>query len=178
MGDRAREAWEDAGAAEARRAREILERRARAVAAVRAPEAPDGIEVLAFEVGGERYALQLSEVVQVLDARALAPLPGAPRWLLGAIVARTGVVPVLDLRQRLGLEGGGLGDAAQVVVVEHEGDTFGVAIERLQGKLFVPRAELAAGTGGGAVRSVTPDRLALLDLARIARGGGTEAGRG
>lgn len=177
MGDREREAWEDGGA-EARRAREILGRRARAVAAMRSPEAPEGIEVLAFEAGGERYALQLSEVVQVLDARALAPLPGAPRWLLGAIVARTGVVPVLDLRQRLGLEGGGLGDAAQVVVVEHEGDTFGVAIERLQGKLFVPRAGLVSGTGGGAVRSVTPDRLALLDLARIARGGGTEAGRG
>jgi purine-binding chemotaxis protein CheW len=173
-----RDGREEGSATEARRAEEILARRARAVAATRAPETPDGIEVLAFEVGGERYALQLSEVVQVLDARALAPLPGAPRWLLGAVVARTGVVPVLDLRQRLGLEGGGLGDAAQVVVVEHEGDAFGIAIERLQGRILVPRAELAAGTGGGAVRSVTPDRLALLDLARIARGGGTEAGRG
>jgi purine-binding chemotaxis protein CheW len=162
--------------AEVRRAREILARRARAVAAVRAPEATDGVEVLAFQVAGERYALALSEVIQVLDARGLAPLPGAPRWLVGAVAARTGVVPVVDLRQRLGLEGGGLADATQIVVVEHEGEAFGIAVERLDGRLTVPRAGLAAGSG--AVRWVTPDRLALLDVARVARADAPEAGRG
>jgi purine-binding chemotaxis protein CheW len=171
-----REPRESASEAAARRAEEILARRARAVAASRAPEAPDGIEVLAFEVAGERYGLELAEVVQVLDARAVATLPGAPRWLLGAVTARTGPVPVLDLRQRLGLEGGGLSDAAQVVVVEHDGDAFGIAVERLQGRLLVPRAGLAAGTGP--IRWVTPDRLALLDLARVARGVSAESDRG
>jgi purine-binding chemotaxis protein CheW len=167
---------EDPSRAEARRAEEILARRGRAVAASRAPEAPDGLEVLAFEVAGERYALELAEVVQVIDARAVATLPGAPRWLLGAVTARMGPVPVLDLRQRLGLEGGGLADAAQVIVVDHQGVAFGIAVERLQGRLLVPRAGLAAGTGP--IRWVAPDRLALLDLARIAEGGGKEPGRG
>ncbi len=177
MGDGSeRESRDDGSDAAARRAEETLARRARAVAAPRAPETPEGIEVLAFEVAGERYALELAQVTQVLDARALAPLPGAPRWLLGAVVARTGVVPVLDLRQRLGLEGRGLADVAQVVVVEHEGDGFGIAVERLQGRLLVPRAGLAAGAG--AIRWVAPDRLSLLDLAQVARGGGTETGRG
>ncbi|HEY6006338.1 MAG TPA: chemotaxis protein CheW [Anaeromyxobacter sp.] len=171
-----REPKDGASDAAARRAEEILARRARAVAATRAPEAPEGLEVLAFEVAGERYGLELSTVIQVLDARAVATLPGAPRWLLGAAVGRTGAVPVLDLRQRLGLEGGGLADAAQVVVVDHEGDVFGIAVERLQGRVLVPRAGLAAGAG--AIRWVAPDRLALLDLACVTRGGGTESGRG
>ncbi len=177
MGDGTDRELRDGGSGEAeRRAEEILARRARAVAAPRAPETPEGIEVLAFEVAGERYALELAEVIQVLDARALAPLPGAPRWLLGAVVARTGAVPVLDLRQRLGLDGGGLADVAQVVVVDHEGDVFGIAVEWLQGRLLVPRAGLAAGAGP--IRWVAPDRLALLDLALVARGGGAESGRG
>jgi purine-binding chemotaxis protein CheW len=176
MGAERREPGDDGAGTEARRAEEILARRARAVAASRAPETREGTEVLAFEVAGERYALELATVIEVLDARSLAPLPGAPPWLLGAVVARTGVVPVLDLRQRLGLEGGGLTDVAQVVVVEHEGDGFGIAVERLQGRLLVPRAGLAAGAGG--IRWVAPDRLALLDLARVVRGGDTETGRG
>jgi purine-binding chemotaxis protein CheW len=171
-----REPREGASEAAARRAEEILARRARAVAAFRAPEAPAGLEVLAFEVAGERYALELSEVIQVLDARAIAALPGAPRWLLGAAPATAGTVPVLDLRRRLGLEGGGLADVAQVVVVEHDGVAFGIAVEQLQGRLLVPRAGLAPGAG--AIRWVTPDRLALLDLACVARGADAESGRG
>jgi purine-binding chemotaxis protein CheW len=171
-----RELGHDGGATEARRADEILARRARAVAAPRAPETPEGTEVLALEVAGERYALELATVIEVLDARTLAPLPGAPPWLLGAVVARTGVVPVLDLRQRLGLAGGGLTDIAHVVVAEHEGDALGIAVERLHGRLLVPRDGLAPGAGG--IRWVTPDRLALLDLARVVRGGDTETGRG
>lgn len=167
---------DDGSDAEARRAGEILARRARAVAAPRAPETPEGTEVLAFEVAGERYAFELAEVIEVLDARSLAPLPGAPPWLLGAVAARTGVVPVLDLRQRLGLEGGGLTDVAHVVVAEHDGDGFGIAVERLHGRLLVPRAGLAAGAGP--IRWVAPDRLALLDLARVARGGDPETDRG
>jgi purine-binding chemotaxis protein CheW len=171
-----RELWASPSEAEARRAEEILARRARAVAASRAPEAPEGLEVLAFEVAGERYGLELSEVVEVVDARSVTTLPGTPRWLLGAVTARTGPVPVLDLRQRLGLEGGGLADATHVVVVDREGVVFGIAVERLQGRMLVPRAGLAAGSGP--IRWVAPDRLALLDLARLAEGGGKEPGRG
>lgn len=161
---------------EARRDEELLARRARAVAAPRALDVADGLEVLAFDVASERYAVALPEVIQVLAARALASLPGAPRWLVGAVAARTGVVPVVDLRGRLGLERGGLADAAQVVVVEHDGEVFGIVAERLHGRLHVARAGLVEGTG--AVRWVTPDRLAILDVARVAQGDAPEPDRG
>ncbi len=145
----------------------ILDERARTIAAVRQEASVETIPVLAFRVGGERYAVEVNAVFQVLDMRGLNALPGAPPWLLGATVARTRVVPVLDLRQLLGLSGGGLSDLGHVVVVEHMGEAFGLAAESLEGRVEVPRTGLGAAAEGP-FEWVASDRLALLDLGKLA----------
>lgn len=146
--------------------REVLAERARAISGSREVVPAESVEVVAFTVGGERYAVAVAEVGQVLEARGLQPLLASPPWLLGAMVARTRVVPVLDLRQLLGLPAGGLADLGKVVVVEHEGEAFGLAVEALEGRLEVPCAGLAPAQDGP-FRWVAPDRLALLDVARL-----------
>lgn len=158
----------DSGGDEQRRA--VLEERARAIAGSREVARPESEAVLAFTVGGERYAVAVDAVSQVLEARGLQPLVAAPPWLLGAMVARTRVVPVLDLRQLLGVAGGGMSDLSKVIVVEHEGDAFGIAAEALEGRLEVVRSGLAPAAAGP-FRWVAPDRLALLDLGRLGREG-------
>ncbi len=152
---------------------EILEARARTIAGSREVARVEVVPVLVFTVAGERYAIDVGAVGQVLDAKGLSPLPAAPAWLLGAMVARTRVIPVLDLRQLLGLEGGGLSDLGKVVVAEHEGEAFGLAVEALEGRVEVPRAGLTPAEKGP-FRWIAPDRLALLDLARL----GGAAGKG
>jgi purine-binding chemotaxis protein CheW len=147
--------------------RRILEARANAVAAAREAARAESVHVLAFRVGGERYAVEVQAVFQVLEARGLAPLPATPPWLLGALVARTRVVPVLDLRVLLGLEGGGMSDLAKVVVVEQGDDVFGLAAEELEGRLEIARAGLVPASSGP-FTWIAPDRLALLDLERLA----------
>jgi purine-binding chemotaxis protein CheW len=152
--------------------RRILEERARALAKTREEERAGGVEVLAFRVGGERYAVEVGAVFQAVDARGLMPLPATPPWVLGAIIARTRVVPVLDLRALLGLQGGGMIDLAKIVIVEQDGELFGLAAEELEGRLEVPRDGLSRSRDPFAW--IAPDRLALLDLSRV----GAPAARG
>jgi purine-binding chemotaxis protein CheW len=152
------------------RRREVLAGRASAIAGARAEAEDDAVLALAFRVGGERYAIPLQELATVLDARALHPLAGAPRWLLGAVSARARLVPVLDLRQLLRLEGGGMSDLTSVVVLDCGSEPFGLAVEALDGHVRVARGGLSSG--GGPVRHVTPDRVAVLDPRALARAGG------
>lgn len=151
---------------------EILRARARLVAGARAMAESDEVEALAFRVGGERYAVPLEELTMVLPSYGVSPLAGAPRWLLGAIAARGRLVPVLDLRQILRLEGGGMSDLGSVVVIESEDDVLGVAVESLEGHVKVPRARLEPGQGQGAFRYVTADRVAVLDPEALAQAAG------
>jgi purine-binding chemotaxis protein CheW len=60
------------------------------------------VEVLVFEVEGQRHGLPAPDVREIVRAVALMPLPGAAAFE-GAINLRGRVVPVLDLRRRLGL---------------------------------------------------------------------------
>ena len=161
-----------AGDASPEARRRILEERARLIAESRETAEVESVPVLAFQVGGERYAVDVSAVFLVIEARGLAPLPASPPWLLGAAVARTRVVPVLDLRQLLGIQGG-MNDLAKVVVVEVDGEAFGLAAEALEGRLDVPREGLTP-TASGPFVWIAPDRLALLDLRKL----GASEGRG
>ena len=163
-----------AGAAGPEARRRVLEERARLIADSRDATEVESVPVVAFQVGGERYAVDVAAVFQVIEARGLSPLPASPPWLLGAVVARTRVVPVLDLRQLLGLEGGGMCDLAKVVVVEEQGEAFGLAAESLEGRLDDPRDRLTP-TASGPFVWIAPDRLALLDLGKL---GAPAGGRG
>lgn len=145
----------------------VLRERARELAEAREEERRELVPLLPITVGGERYALEVARVRQVLEARRVDPLFGAPRGVLGAIVARTRPVPVLDLRHLLGLEGGGLSDLQRVVVVDDGGDLFGVAVEALERRVDVPAAALRPAETGP-FRWLTPDRMAVLDPSRLA----------
>lgn len=144
----------------------ILRARALALAQTREEATLDLVSLVPLEVGGERFAVEATDVHQVIDARRIDPLLGALPGVLGAVLSRTRAVPVFDLRHVLGLKGGGLQDLQRVVVLADDGDLFGVAVERVAQRLEVARAELRPA-GPGAFRWVTPARLAVLDPARL-----------
>jgi purine-binding chemotaxis protein CheW len=60
---------------------------------------PDLLEILIFELGGQRYGLPVSAIREIVGAVLPMPLPGAPAVVEGVINLRGSVVPVLDLRQ-------------------------------------------------------------------------------
>lgn len=146
--------------------REVLSTRAKALAGSREQVRPEVLIVLTFQVGGERYGVLIEQVDHVLESRGLCMLPGAPRHVMGALVSRSRVVPVLDLRQLLGLEGGGMSDLAKVVVVDVAGDAFGIAAEIVDGRQELLRSTLSQPPPGPFMY-LTPDRLTVLDVAQL-----------
>ncbi|PPA01404.1 chemotaxis protein CheW [Pseudomonas sp. MWU12-2312b] len=52
---------------------------------------------LVFRIGSERYALQATEVAEVLPRLPLKPIAHAPHWVAGVFACRGAVVPVIDL---------------------------------------------------------------------------------
>jgi purine-binding chemotaxis protein CheW len=162
-----------AGPSDARRD-EILRARARELAGARETEDADAVSLLPFEIGGERYAVEVLRVHQVLNAAGIDPLLGAARGVLGAIMSRGRPVPVFDLRSLLGLEGGGLSDLARVVLVDDEGDVFGFAVERVAPRVEVATTDLRPADAGP-FRWMAPDRVAVLDPSRLGVAGGEGA---
>ncbi|MGE8166767.1 chemotaxis protein CheW [Pseudomonas putida] len=56
-----------------------------------------GALYLQFHLGGQRFALDVREVIEVLPRRPLKPIAQAPVWVAGILAHRGQLVPVIDL---------------------------------------------------------------------------------
>lgn len=88
---------------------------------VTTPSAPPGVEncpreVLTLRLGGEAYGLDILKVQEIRSWERPTPLPNVPPSILGIVNLRGTVVPVIDLRIRLGV-GPPTYDASTIVVV-------------------------------------------------------------
>ena len=66
----------------------------------------DNDEVLqwvTFKLDSETYGINVMQVQEVLRYSEIAPVPGAPDYVLGIINLRGNVVTVIDTRSRFGL---------------------------------------------------------------------------
>lgn len=85
--------------------------------------------LVVFQLGEEEYAIAVERVREVVKAERITRVPGAPPYVRGIINLRGRVVPVIDLRQRLGLDPGP-SQQARIMVVEDGPVLVGMLVDR------------------------------------------------
>ena len=63
------------------------------------------LRLIAFRVGEETFLIDIMAVRQIVIYTGSTPIPAAPDFVEGIIVLRGEVVPIIDLRERFGVEG-------------------------------------------------------------------------
>lgn len=82
-----------------------------------------------FRLANETYGISVTQVKEVLRISEIAPVPGAPDYVLGIINLRGNVVTVIDTRKRFGLESIEPEDASRVVIIEVDGQVVGILVD-------------------------------------------------
>ena len=157
------------------RVKAVLEERARRLAQPPPGESHEGdaIEVVAFALASERYAVESRHVREVAQLTDLAPVPGAPEFLAGVTNLRGEILAVVDLRRFFGVPVRGITDLSRLVVLGGEASEFGVLADAVTGIVSVRPEELleplasATGTGGEYVKGMTKEGLIMLDGAAL-----------
>ena len=65
------------------------------------PEKDQVLQWVTYRLGDETYGINVMQVQEVLRYTEIAPVPGAPDYVLGIINLRGNVVTVIDTRARL-----------------------------------------------------------------------------
>jgi purine-binding chemotaxis protein CheW len=121
----------------------------------------DEIQLVSFRIARAELAFNIFQVERVLRHQRAEPLPNAPPFLEGILPYGDGVVPVVDLRTRLGALRG-IDEETRIIVVELEQGKIGVIVDAVREVLRVPADQvspppalvrgLAAGYISGIVR--------------------------
>jgi len=133
-------------------------------------------EALTFRLGDEIYGFDISCLREIAVRGEITELPRVPRFLLGIISLRGAVVPVLDLRLRMGLPPVAPTRASRILVVEVDAQRYGLVVDRVDGVARLRNAQIESAPLGGAgseflaaVARVEADLIALLDPAAVVR---------
>lgn len=132
-----------------------------------------GIEILVFEVEGQRFGVRSADVVQVLRAATLSPLPHAPASIEGVLNLRGCLVPVLDTRRLLGLPTNQMQHTDHLIVLIAGGQMVTLRADRATNLMRVESdqteaapsdahvhvIEFVAKTSAGLVHVLDPQRL-------------------
>jgi purine-binding chemotaxis protein CheW len=87
------------------------------------------IQLVTFRLQEECYGINVMQVQEVLRVSEIAPVPGAPSFVLGIINLRGNVVTVIDTRGRFGLPPGELDDASRIVIIESDEQVVGILVD-------------------------------------------------
>lgn len=151
-----------------------------------APAAPADRELhlVLFRLGREEYGVPIGLVREIVRVQDVTRVPHAPAQIRGVMNLRGRILPVVELRGRLGLDAAVLTHESRVVVVEVEKRTLGLLVDavaqvtRVSERLIASPPEEVRSAGAEAVTGVARlgDRLLiLLDLARLLGAGVTDS---
>ena len=90
------------------------------------------IELISFEIAGQEFCIDIRSVREIRGWTAVTRMPHTPSYVLGVINLRGAVMPVLDLRSRLGLGETTASSRHVFVVVQHEERLAGLMVDAVQ----------------------------------------------
>ncbi len=103
---------------------------------------PETLTILVFLLDGREYAVPVHLVIEVARMVAVRKLPEAPHWVDGALNFRGRIVPVVDLRARLGMERREPDRSTSIVITRSESGPWGLVTDDLIEVLSVSPEEL------------------------------------
>ena len=89
--------------------------------------------LIEFELAGESYGVEISTVREIIRVQEITHVPGVPDVVEGIINLRGSVVPIVDLRKRLGVTVTEQGNDSRVIVTEIDEALVGVLVDAVTG---------------------------------------------
>jgi len=87
------------------------------------------IQWVTFKLDGEKYGIRVMQVQEVLRVSEIAPVPGAPGYVMGIINLRGNVVTVINTRSRFGLPDTQNDDSTRIVILESDNNVVGIMVD-------------------------------------------------
>jgi purine-binding chemotaxis protein CheW len=128
-------------------------------------------QLVAFTLSGERYALPISSVSEVIRHTRPRSITTTDPWVRGVIGLRGKIIPIYDLAARLTLPATPPAESDKIVIVDTASGPIGITVEEVDEVLTITPDQIEAvpgGEAGGEIVRLGDNLLILLDPALIA----------
>lgn len=137
------------------------------------------IQLVSFNIGEEEFGVDILKVQEINRMSEVTRVPNAPEYVEGVINLRGKVIPIIDLRMRIGMPQKSTDKDTRIVVVELDSKVVGFVVDsvnevlRINKSITEPPPPMVSGIDSEFITAIGKlnDRLLiLLDLERILSG--------
>lgn len=82
-----------------------------------------------FKLGIEYYGIPINNVLSIERISKITRIPNSPKYVLGLINLRGDVVPVIDLRLKVGLESKEVDNNTRIIIVKEDETVIGLMVD-------------------------------------------------
>ena len=141
--------------------------------AARAKASQSGGEFLTFRLGAEEYGIDILKVQEIRSYEMPTRIANAPQFVKGVVNLRGVIVPIVDLRLKLGCETADYNDFTVVIVLNVRGRVVGAVVDSVSDVLELspdsikPAPEMASAVDTSfitGISSVNERMLILMDI--------------
>lgn len=129
----------------------------------RSRQSSETLQLVSFHLADEEYAVQITQVREIVLMAPITRVPQAPNYVQGLINLRNMVIPVFDLRLRFGMPRQEPTEDTRIVVVSVLGRTMGLVVDAVSEVFRIGREQIAPPPSSIA----GPDRDFLKGLAKV-----------
>lgn len=135
------------------------------------------LQLVSFKIGEEEFGVDILKVQEINRMIEVTRVPNAPEYVEGVVNLRGKVIPVVDLRKRLGMLSKEKDKNTRIIIVELSGKTVGFVVDAVREVLRIPKSvtepppSLTSGAMNAeyitAVGKLDDRLLTLLDLEKV-----------
>lgn len=134
------------------------------------------LQWVTYRLDEETYGINVMQVQEVLRYTEIAPVPGAPDYVLGIINLRGNVVTVIDTRSRFGLPPTDITDSTRIVIIESDEQVVGILVDSVAEVVYLRSSEIDSAPNVGTEESAkfiqgvsnrSGELLILVDLNKL-----------
>lgn len=134
------------------------------------------LQWVTYRLDEETYGINVMQVQEVLRYTEIAPVPGAPEYVLGIINLRGNVVTVIDTRSRFGLPPTEITDNSRIVIIESDEQVVGILVDSVAEVVYLRSSEIDSAPNVGTEESAkfiqgvsnrSGELLILVDLNKL-----------
>ena len=104
----------------------------------------DVVQVIVFNLGNERYGVDISQVREIIKPTQITRIPNAPDFVEGVINLRGQITTIINLRKRFGLEPKPIDNNTRIIVVEYNNAVIGMMVDTVNEVKYLSTEDIEA----------------------------------
>lgn len=104
--------------------------------------AREEMKVIVFQLMDKEYAIEVDVVESIEKLISITKVPRTPSYVYGVINLRGLVTPIVDLRERFGLEVKPLDDTSRIIIVSMEDFEVGLIVDDANDVIDIPMTSI------------------------------------